>query len=198
MQTVYPADGRVRIAVGLPKSEAFALRLRIPQWSERTSLRINGAPYDGYLIPGTYASIERTWNEGDRIELDLDMRTRVVDAPSGSGDRAIVRGPVVLAFDTRLIPRRDGVSEPPMYRYEFDCDADGYIDAMPTESPVSGVAMTFDVPCLDEAADGICCRCATTPRRATHGRKATCSAHGSPSRSTSATCTSTTSTGTRT
>ena len=125
MQTVYPADGRVRIAVGLPKSEAFALRLRIPQWSERTSLRINGAPYDGYLIPGTYASIERTWNEGDRIELDLDMRTRVVDAPSGSGDRAIVRGPVVLAFDTRLIPRRDGVSEPPMYRYEFDCDADG-------------------------------------------------------------------------
>ena len=151
MQTVYPADGRVRIAVGLPKSEAFALRLRIPQWSERTSLRINGAPYDGYLIPGTYASIERTWNEGDRIELDLDMRARVVDAPSGSGDRAIVRGPVVLAFDTRLIPRRDGVSEPPMYRYEFDCDADGYIDAMPTESPVSGVAMTFDVPCLDEA-----------------------------------------------
>ena len=144
MQTVYPADGRVRIAVGLPKSEAFALRLRIPQWSERTSLRINGAPYDGYLIPGTYASIERTWNEGDRIELDLDMRARVVDAPSGSGDRAIVRGPVVLAFDTRLIPRRDGVSEPPMYRYEFDCDADGYIDAMPTESPVSGVAMTFD------------------------------------------------------
>ena len=88
MQTVYPADGRVRIAVGLPKSEAFALRLRIPQWSERTSLRINGAPYDGYLIPGTYASIERTWNEGDRIELDLDMRARVVDAPSGSGDRA--------------------------------------------------------------------------------------------------------------
>lgn len=91
MQTVYPADGRVRIAVGLPKSEAFALRLRIPQWSERTSLRINGAPYDGYLIPGTYASIERTWNEGDRIELDLDMRTRVVDAPSGSGDRATGR-----------------------------------------------------------------------------------------------------------
>lgn len=54
---------------------------------ERTDLaRINGAPYDGYLIPGTYASIERTWNEGDRIELDLDMRARVVDAPSGSGD----------------------------------------------------------------------------------------------------------------
>ena len=91
MQTVYPADGRVRIAVGLPKSEAFALRLRIPQWSERTSLRINGAPYDGYLIPGTYASIERTWNEGDRIELDLE-HIDFQRLPVRRGDLGLQRG----------------------------------------------------------------------------------------------------------
>ena len=86
----------------------------------------NGEPYDGYILPGTYASIERTWNDNDKIEVELDMRARVVDAPSGVGDAAIVRGPIVLAFDSRLIPRRDGVTEPPMYRYEFMRDTDNY------------------------------------------------------------------------
>ena len=78
----------------------------------------------------------------------------MVDAPSGVGDAAIVRGPIVLAFDSRLIPRRDGVTEPPMYRYEFMRDTDNYIDVQLVENPETpAIWMTFDVPCKDEAGN---------------------------------------------
>ena len=154
MESEYPVQGNVAATVNLPQSEAFALELRIPQWSKRTAIKINGEPYDGYILPGTYASIERTWNDNDKIEVELDMRARVVDAPSGVGDAAIVRGPIVLAFDSRLIPRRDGVTEPPMYRYEFMRDTDNYIDVQLVENPETpAIWMTFDVPCKDEAGN---------------------------------------------
>ena len=154
MESEYPVQGNVAATVNLPQSEAFALELRIPQWSKRTAIKINGEPYDGYILPGTYASIERTWNDNDKIEVELDMRARVVDAPSGVGDAAIVRGPIVLAFDSRRIPRRDGVTEPPMYRYEFMRDTDNYIDVQLVENPETpAIWMTFDVPCKDEAGN---------------------------------------------
>lgn len=151
MKSEYPVQGHVSTTVSLPQKENFAISLRIPQWSKQTKVKINGQPYEGYLIPGTYAAIAREWADGDKIEVDLDMRARVVDAPSGVGDAAIARGPVVLAFDTRLVPRRDGVTEPPMYRYEFPRDAEGYIDAKLVESPDPALWMTFEVPVTDES-----------------------------------------------
>ena len=152
MESDYPVEGHVSAKVGLDRSETFALSFRIPQWSKDTKLTINGEPYKGYLIPGTYASVVRQWADGDRVEIELDMRARAVDAPSGVGDMAVVRGPIVLAFDSRLIPRRDGVTEPPMYRYEFQRDAEGYVDVRKVDDAgVPALWMTFDVPCVDEA-----------------------------------------------
>lgn len=152
METEYPVQGTISTTLTLPESEKFAVSLRIPEWSKETKVKVNGEPYDGYLIPGTYASIERQWSAGDKIDIELDMRARVVEAPSGVGDAAIVRGPIVLAFDSRLIPRRDGVTEPPMYRYEFMGDEEGYIDVeLVEQTDVPEIWMTFDVPCKDEA-----------------------------------------------
>ena len=152
MESDYPVEGLVSTEIGLERSETFALSFRIPEWSADTKIRINGKPYEGYMVPGTYASIRREWNGGDKVEIELDMRARAVDAPSGVGDKAIVRGPVVLAFDSRLIPRRDGVTEPPMYRYEFLSDAEGYVDVQKvSDAGVPALWMAFDVPCVDEA-----------------------------------------------
>lgn len=152
MVSDYPENGLVRIKVGLQQEEKFEINLRIPEWSARTSLKINGQAYDGYAIKGTYSTLSRTWKDGDEIELEFDMRGRVIDAPSGVGDAAVMRGPVVLAFDTRLVPRRDGVSEPPMLRYEFKRDADNYIDLKRTgNSGIDAMWMTFEVPFVDES-----------------------------------------------
>jgi len=118
IDTDYPRGGKITLNVDPAKTEAFVLKVRIPRWSERTTLKINGTAYDGYVIPGTYAEIDRTWNPGDQVELTLDMRTRVAYAPSGCGDQALQRGPVVLAFDSRLYkPDADpDKKNGPMYR----------------------------------------------------------------------------------
>jgi len=152
METDYPVGGQVATTIHIPKKEPFAIRLRIPEWSEHTQISVNGEAYDGYVIPGTYAAIQREWSEGDRIEIVFDMRARVVDAPSGLNDAAIMRGPVVLAFDTRLVPFRTGVETPPMYRYKFLKNTDGTIDIKLVDNPeMPAVWMTFDVPVADES-----------------------------------------------
>jgi hypothetical protein len=45
-------------------------------------------------------AIDRTWREGDRVEVDLPMRTRVERLPDGSDYVALVHGPVLLAART--------------------------------------------------------------------------------------------------
>ena len=105
-QTQYPVTSDIRITVRLQKSEAFSIKLRIPAWSETTTLRVNGQ--DVSVTPGTYAVLKGTWNDGDVIELSLDLRARVLPAPADNGDEitaahvAILRGPIVLARDARL------------------------------------------------------------------------------------------------
>lgn len=101
-KTDYPVSDTVEITLKLGTPEAFALALRIPAWSEQTTLRVNGrkAP----ARPGTHAKLQRTWKNGDRVKLTLDLRGRILEAPDGNGQLAIARGPVVLACDSRLTP----------------------------------------------------------------------------------------------
>jgi hypothetical protein len=71
--TEYPLAGEVAITVGLERPERFLLALRIPAWSERSRVRVNGAPVPD-AKPGTYLRLERDWQPGDQIELELDLR----------------------------------------------------------------------------------------------------------------------------
>lgn len=101
-ETRYPIGGDVRLTMNLKRPERFALRLRIPGWSARTSLT---GP-DGESVPttpGTYAVIDREWRSGDRVTLKLDMRARRwVGERESAGKVALYHGPVLLAFDPRF------------------------------------------------------------------------------------------------
>ncbi|MCD9021485.1 beta-L-arabinofuranosidase domain-containing protein [Cohnella silvisoli] len=105
IHTDYPKTGSVKIMLALAQNEAFTLKLRIPEWSKQSKLCLNGNEIAA--IPGTYAEINHTWSDVDRIELELDMRCRLMDAPIGSnrlGDdfQALVYGPIVLTRDIRF------------------------------------------------------------------------------------------------
>ncbi len=47
--------------------------------------------------------IHRKWNKGDRIHLELDLRGRILRAPGNVNDMAVMRGPIVLALDSRMV-----------------------------------------------------------------------------------------------
>ena len=101
----YPVSGDVSIELSPSKPSEFALFLRIPEWSrESASVRVLSGKDTLFvdlsaLEAGEYAKISRKWKKGDRVELSLDLSARVLEQ---DGHQAIVRGPVVLARDSRF------------------------------------------------------------------------------------------------
>ncbi len=100
-ETTYPEDGSVLIRVQQEKDAEYTIALRIPSWSKQTELSVNGEALE--VVPGEYASIHRLWKDGDEIRLSMDMRGRVMQSPGNMNDLAVMRGPVVLALDNRLV-----------------------------------------------------------------------------------------------
>lgn len=96
-QTDYPRSGPVRITLRPARSERFGLNLRIPSWSSRTSVRVNGKPCRG-VEPGRYCRLERKWKPGDVVELELDMRVHYwVGEGAAAGRTSVYYGPVLLS-----------------------------------------------------------------------------------------------------
>jgi len=98
-KTTYPGDGRVSIAVRPSAPAEFAVRLRIPAWSVKTRVHVRGEPVTG-VDPGRYLLLKRTWQQGDTIELDLDMGIRTWVGDGAAINKAsLYYGPLLLAFD---------------------------------------------------------------------------------------------------
>jgi len=103
VETDYPWDGRVKVAVEETDEATWQLALRVPGWCEGASLRVNGQAVERPAPGGTYAAIERAWQVGDVVELNLPMEPRLtapnprVDAIRGS--LAIERGPLVYCLE---------------------------------------------------------------------------------------------------
>lgn len=96
----FPLSGNVTITVTPKQTVKFPVKLRIPAWSKETKVSVNGEDYAA--MPGTYLTIDRIWKSGDSININFDMSVRVIP-PFDGGDRvALMRGPIVLAQDSRL------------------------------------------------------------------------------------------------
>jgi len=101
-ETGYPESATTSLTVQAPNSAAFELRLRVPGWSEGTSVQINGHKTDVVCQPGTWATIRRTWQAGDQVSLQIPMRLRLVPIDAQHPGRlALIYGPVVLVQDGR-------------------------------------------------------------------------------------------------
>jgi len=125
-ETDYPVFGRILIHVRPSRASTFSLRLRIPQWSARTRVKINGRPLSRCRA-GKYLAIDRRWKKGDIIQLDLDMSLHFWRGEREcAGKTAIYRGPILLAYDHRynLAParkRKKQVRPNDEYKLQFDC-----------------------------------------------------------------------------
>lgn len=102
--TSYPWDGRVDIRVSRVDIEVpWTLSLRIPSWTRRSHVSVNGAAIDRPPEPGTYLRLERSWQVDDTVVLELDVEPRFVTADrridAVRGCVAISRGPLVYCFE---------------------------------------------------------------------------------------------------
>ena len=101
----YPNDGTVELVLSLSKPTEFALNLRIPAWAEGASVAVNGKRVTSDVVPGNFALVRREWKNGDRVELDLPMKTRLETIDKEHPDTvALLRGPLVLFAVTTSAP----------------------------------------------------------------------------------------------
>lgn len=97
IDTRYPHASAISIAVQTATAQTFVVNLRIPAWASGASLHINGRQESSPLLPGTFAAIRRQWRTGDRIELDLPLRTRLQPVDAEHPDSvALLAGPLAL------------------------------------------------------------------------------------------------------
>ncbi len=105
VETDYPVTGRVNIKVETKEKKQMELMFRVPSWTKSFEICVNDE--DAANIDQGYAKVERQWQDGDIICINIDLGCRVYDAPLGSnrlGDDfvAVMRGPILLARDRRL------------------------------------------------------------------------------------------------
>jgi len=110
-ETRFPEEPRSRLIVQAKSPARFTLNVRIPYWAEGASLTVNGRRFrpDESLAPSSYAKIDRTWKNGDRVEVNLPMRLHLQTIPDDPTLAAIMYGPVVLAGELgtkNLDPKR--------------------------------------------------------------------------------------------
>lgn len=104
MQTHYPWDETVTIAVDPKASGIFTLTLRIPGWCGGATVLINGKKqsFKG-LVKDGYLSLNRLWQKDDVVTLTLPMPVeRMYTHPAcrvNQGKVALQRGPLVYCVE---------------------------------------------------------------------------------------------------
>ncbi|SEE69565.1 glycoside hydrolase family 127 protein [Ruania alba] len=105
----YPWDGAISYTV-TEATGVLPVHLRIPGWARGARAAVNGTPLE-VSEPSSYTRIEREWQVGDVITLDLPMPVRIVRghrlAEEITNQVAVQRGPVVYCVESHELP--DGV-----------------------------------------------------------------------------------------
>jgi uncharacterized protein len=118
-RTAYPWNGSIRLGLSLDAPATFTLKLRIPGWSRGEPVpsdlyhyepaagsgyaaRVNGEVVVAKLDAG-YLALERTFRDGDVVELDLLMPIRRVrghaEVEATRGQVAFERGPLLYCVE---------------------------------------------------------------------------------------------------
>ena len=151
--TEYPKCGTIKITLSMKKAEKIGIAFRNPEWSKNTMISVNGDLVD---VCDGYITIDRVWNNGDMIEIELDMRTEAIypisygsqvlmnkviwgknymvptydaEDPIAHKHIALRRGPVMLAQENRLGYSVDD-------SVDIKVDDDGYVDVVLTNDEI--------------------------------------------------------------
>jgi len=96
--TTYPFETTLRFTIKLKNPLKFSLIFRIPSWSKRHTLMINGDTVKAKHSPGIPELIlENEYNNGDVITLSFDTATDINNGIDGTF--ALSYGPLLYALD---------------------------------------------------------------------------------------------------
>jgi len=98
----YPLLDATKLTIEPSEPQHFGLFLRIPAWSAKTEVALNGKAVLG-AKPGAYLELAREWKSGDTITLRFDMSIRHEPGDlEQHGKASFYRGPILLAHDEQM------------------------------------------------------------------------------------------------
>ncbi|MEO5915161.1 MAG: beta-L-arabinofuranosidase domain-containing protein [Luteolibacter sp.] len=104
-ETDYPFGDVLRFTINPAKPTTFPFKLRIPGWSVKPRVAVNGE-FISDIKTGGFLTISRTWKPGDKITAEFPAALETQNSVKGSA--AIWRGPLV--FSLRIGENRRSVT----------------------------------------------------------------------------------------
>ncbi len=129
-RTDYPNNGKILLNLNMQEPISFPLFIRIPEWTENSSIKINGNLVDYLMDESGYVKIERKWKDGDSIILNFPMTFQVhqklehipkYDKDISSVEWfAVKRGPLVYSVNGLLFGKqRESVIDIPLKKIKL-------------------------------------------------------------------------------
>jgi DUF1680 family protein len=107
-ETKYPDEGRTRFVFTCQTPVELRFLIRHPYWSTSGfAIDLNGVRQADDSRPASYAVVERTWHDGDTVEVTMPFSLRTEGFRDNPRRVAFMYGPLVLCAQT------DGRSESP-------------------------------------------------------------------------------------
>jgi hypothetical protein len=95
--TRFPETDTTTLTVRAEKPTRMTLRVRVPYWvAGNGSAKLDGRALDAFAGPGSYLVIDRTWRDGERLDVRLPMQLHVHPMPDDNSVQAVMYGPLVL------------------------------------------------------------------------------------------------------
>jgi hypothetical protein len=117
VQSNYPFEEKIVILVNPSTDATFPLYMRIPEWSSKPTVAINGEPFA--CKSGEFLAVKRKWKKSDRIELILTSPVRIETRFNQAA--SVAKGP--LFFSLRIDKKFTAISTiKPTYSYMGSLD----------------------------------------------------------------------------
>jgi DUF1680 family protein len=96
-ETHFPEDGKVTLTILTDTPVRMPINLRYPVWAKSVEVKVNGKKIGVKQKPSSYVVVDKTWKNGDKIEMNYPMSLYVMEANDNPDKFAIMYGPLVLA-----------------------------------------------------------------------------------------------------
>ena len=95
--TTFPESDTTTISLRCKTPVRMPLRIRVPYWATRGgTVKLNGRELESFAEPSSYFVLNRTWQDGDKVEVTMPMSLHVNAMPDDSTLQAAMYGPLVL------------------------------------------------------------------------------------------------------
>lgn len=123
-ETQFPNDENVLFTISTDKTTRMPIYLRYPYWASKVEVKVNGKKVGIKQTPLSYITLDRTWKNGDKIEVRYPMNLHIAETNDNPDMAAIMYGPLVLAgmMGTDGMKSPAPFSDPTLYNdyYTYD------------------------------------------------------------------------------